>query len=113
MLDARQWDAINRRFVELEVVGDGQKANRLTVISRIVDRPVSRGGELTAAEGRLVLDNLAGDLGFEVVAQALGPVTEPVTADAEQDDATDEAEPTEQEWDAMGGAEAEAEAGRG
>ena len=116
MLDARQWDAINRRFVELEVVGDGQKAARLTVISRIVDRPIARGGELTATEGQLVLDNLAGNLGFEVVGQALGTpaATEPVTDDAEPDDTTtDDAEPTDQEWDAMGGAEAEAEASRG
>lgn len=115
MLDARQWDAINRRFVELEVVGDGQKAARLTVISRIVDRPITRGGELTATEGQLVLDNLAGNLGFEVVAQALGTpaAAEPVTDDAGPgDDAGDDAEPTDQEWDAMGGAEAEAEAGR-
>jgi len=116
MLDARQWDAINRRFVELEVVGDGQKAARLTVISRIVDRPITRGGELTATEGQMVLDNLAGNLGFEVVGQALGtsaaagPVTD---EDGQDDDATDPAEPTEQEWDAMGGAEAEAEADRG
>jgi hypothetical protein len=116
MLDARQWDAINRRFVELEVVGDGQKAARLTVISRIVDRPITRGGELTAFEGQMVLDNLAGDSGFEVVGQALGTpaAAEPVTDDDVQgDDAGDDAEPTDQEWDAMGGAEAEAEAGRG
>lgn len=115
MLGERQWDAINRRFVELEVVGDGQKAARLTVISRIVDRPIARGGELTAAEGQMVLDNLAGNLGFEVVGQALGTpaAAEPVTDDTGQDDdATDDAEPTDQEWDAMGGAEAEAEAGR-
>lgn len=70
-LQQRTWDAINRQFVQLEVVGDGQKASRLAVISYIVGRPISRGGELTADEGQLVLDNLAGDAGHRIVGHVL------------------------------------------
>ncbi|HTY35394.1 hypothetical protein [Mycobacterium sp.] len=70
-LDPAQWRKINARFVELEVVGEGQQAARLRVIRHIVGRPISRGGELTADEGQLVLDNLAGDAGYVVLGQAL------------------------------------------
>jgi hypothetical protein len=85
-LDPRQWDAINREFVRLEVVGDGQKASRLKVISAIVGREVTQGRELTADEGRLVLDNLAGEGGFRVVADALdAPAAEETSATAPDD----------------------------
>lgn len=67
-LAPKTWDAINRRFVELEVIGDGQKWQRLAVISHIIGRTVIRGAEMTAAEGQLVLDNLS----FEVVQRGLG-----------------------------------------
>lgn len=128
-LDQRQWDAINRQFVQLEVVGDGQKASRLAVISYIVGRPIARGGELTAAEGQLVLDNLAGDTGHRIVGHVLigadevaerpgqqVAAHEHVVADAgDADPGTDEEyDPTtEPGWGAMDGAEAEAEADRG
>ena len=55
------WRQINARFVELGVTGTGQSARRLTVISEIVERPIARGSDLTAAEAQSVLDNLAGD----------------------------------------------------
>ena len=119
-LDERQWAAINREFVRLDVVGDGQKAARLTVISHLVGRPVSAGRELTAPEGQLILDNLAGNNGHEVVASVIGrpeaapgePVQE-VIGDADPDADTDDAEPSDKEWDGMTGDEVEAEADRG
>lgn len=120
-LDERQWRAINARFVELEVIGDGQKANRLRVISAIVGRPVERGGDLTAAEGQLVLDNLAGNSGFTVVGQALSggstsaaqpdPAGPPLPGEGDdQDDVTvEDDDPTMADDWGMDGAEAAAE----
>lgn len=111
-LDKRQWDAINREFVRLEVTGEGQTAARLTVISHLVGRQVGAGRELVADEGQFILDNLAGDLGFEVVAAALGrpapagePAQDALIGDADPD--TDDAAPTDAEWAAMTGGEAE------
>ena len=120
MLQPRTWDQINREFVTLEVVGDGQKAARLAVISHIVGRRIARGQDLTAAEGQFVLDNLVGHAGHEIVAQALGrpepasaetasapaePVTEP--------DAEEEYDPTLGEnWGAEPGADADGGADR-
>ena len=65
------WDAMNARLRAIGVNGDGQKAARLAVISRIVERTITRGGELTEAEGRRVLDNLAGAAGMRVCAEVL------------------------------------------
>jgi len=85
------WRKINARFVELEVVGEGQQATRLRVIGHIVGRPIAKGSDLTADEGQLVLDNLVGDAGYEVLGQALdrGPAQQPAPAPvpAVQDDA--------------------------
>lgn len=71
-IDEAQWRKINSRFKELGVTGEGQTADRLKVIGEVVGHPITRGGELTADEAQLVLDNLAGDAGHKVVAAALG-----------------------------------------
>lgn len=109
------WRKINARFVELEVVGEGQQAKRLQVISHIVGRPIAKGSEMTASEGQLVLDNLAGDAGFRVLGEALdhaAPAQQPaavdVTGDADPDGDQDYDPTTEQDWP-MEGAEASAE----
>jgi hypothetical protein len=87
-LDPGQWRRINARFVELEVVGEGQTAHRLRVISHIVGREISRGGELSADEGQLVLDKLAGESGPRVLDAAFGrtPASEPIPAAPDGDD---------------------------
>ena len=63
-----QWRAINARFVELGVKGEGQAAARLRVIVDMIGREVTRGGELTADEATLVLDNLTGHVVDRVLA---------------------------------------------
>lgn len=87
-LAPRTWDQINRTFVDLGVVGDGQKAMRLTVISHILGRPIGRGSEMTADEGHVVLDNLS----FEVVQLALQPP--PATPAEGEYDSTEDQDPT-------------------
>lgn len=79
-LDSATWDRINGRFRELGVTGDGQKAARLRVIADIVQRPIEQGRDLTADEGQLVLDNLAGEAGARVVAATLRPDDAPLAA---------------------------------
>jgi hypothetical protein len=88
-LEQSQWRAINAEFVRLDVVGDGKVAARLAVISHLVGREVVKGSDLTAAEGQLVLDNLAGNGGFEVVGAALG---NPDTAAASEQPTAEPAE---------------------
>lgn len=66
-----EWRAINTRFVELGVEGEGSRANRLSVIRAIVDAPIARGSELTRRQARMVLDNLAGDGGHRIVREVL------------------------------------------
>jgi len=112
------WRKINARFVELEVVGEGQQATRLRVISHIVGRTVTRGGELTADEGQLVVENLTGDAGYRVLEQALdrGPAEQPAPApalapavEAGVVDDLDDYDPTVDDGFGMDGAEAAAE----
>jgi hypothetical protein len=71
-VDEKVWRAINARFVQLGVTGPGQNARRFDVISNMVGRTIQRGGELTADEGRLVIDSLAGNPGRRAVAEVLG-----------------------------------------
>jgi hypothetical protein len=73
-IDESAWRRINARFVDLGVTGPGQTAQRLAVIGDVVGREVKRGGELTAAEAQLVLDNLAGETGARLVRRLLDPV---------------------------------------
>jgi hypothetical protein len=95
--DEAQWRRINARFVELGVTGLGRDKKRLAVISEIVGRPVERGGELTAAEAQLVLDNLAGPAGADIVHVVLyrDLVDEPVVNGAQDSGAevVDDLEP--------------------
>lgn len=84
----QQWRKINARFVELGVTGPGRDLKRLAVISEIVGRLIERGGQLSAAEADLVLDNLAGMSGAELVTGVLNPVDASI-GDADPD--TDEA----------------------
>jgi hypothetical protein len=104
------WRKINARFVDLEVVGEGQTAHRLTVIGHIVGRPIGRGSDLTADEGQLVLDNLAGDAGYVVLGEALGRTEPPAPAPAgdDADELLDDGDPNQQ-WNDLDGAEAAAE----
>lgn len=79
VIDAKQWTAINARFVELRdggigaVGGPGAQANRLAVINHITGRPVAKGSELTRGEAQLVLDTLAGSAGERLTRAVLAP----------------------------------------
>ena len=111
-ISEKQWSDVNASFVRLGVTGPGQKEKRLRVISYVVSRTITRGGELTAEEGQLVLDNLAGDVGRRVVEQALAstrdeqPAAGPVAGAVEQVAAGLPALPGE---DDLGGADPEAD----
>lgn len=59
-IDERTWRDINATFVALGVTGPGQNERRLEAIRRIVGHPVSKGRELSAVQGDLVLDTLRG-----------------------------------------------------
>lgn len=86
------WRAINAAFVDLGVKGDGQKEARLQIIGHVVGRDVSRGNELTAADGELVLTTLA-DAGPRVVWDVLGGRfghTDPDVVVVEQADVVDD-----------------------
>jgi len=93
-LNPRTWDQINRRFVELEVTGDGQTARRLAVIRHILGRRIARGSEMTAEEGRTVLDNLSAHVVYLVT--GFRPETEaaPAAQPAASTEADDEYDPT-------------------
>lgn len=121
MMDKRQWDAINERFAELGVRGDGQKAYRAAVIRRIVGDPNLGMDAVSAEAAQLVLDNLAGDPGARMVARILTedgapahliPVLaepEAPAAEAVEADPADEIDPTMGDDWPMDGAEAAAE----
>lgn len=71
-LDEGTWRRINERFREIGVNGNGQQQGRLVVIRAIVGRPdLQQGSQMTASEGQLVLDNLAGQVGEAMVATIL------------------------------------------
>ena len=103
-IEADQWRAINARFVELHVSGPGKTAKRMTVVSTIIGRTLTRGGEMTSVEASLVLDSLSGPAGDRVVADVLG-------ADALADDEPDApaAAESEQPTEARAPVEAEQE----
>ena len=126
-IDEKVWRAINARFVELAaavpragLTGSGQSERRMHVVASLAGRPVARGSELTADEGRLVLDSLAGDAGVRAVTELLTDAS--VVREVYGDEAPthvvatgpalpgeDEVDPTlDEDWP-MDGAEAEAE----
>ena len=71
-IDKRQWAAINERFREIGVNGNGQAQARLVVMRHITGRAdLGRGGEMTGQQGQLVLDNLAGETGPRLVTDVL------------------------------------------
>lgn len=77
-IDPTVWRTINGRFVDIGttirgLTGPGQKESRLQVISAIVDRAITKGSDLTAAEGQTVLDNLAGEAGVRMCEAILYP----------------------------------------
>ena len=97
---SRLWDAINARFRSMPVKGlngPGQSANRLAVVSHITARTIARGGDLTADEAQLVLDNLAGDAGVDLAHSVLNPApeqaAEPEQGDVEIPDPSDGDDP--------------------
>lgn len=105
----KQWRDINARFVQLNITGPGQNEKRLTVLSAIVERRITRGGELTNAEAALALDNLAGDAGKATVREILAPpATAPDEQPAPDEDAQDYDPTAEADWP-MDGAEANTE----
>jgi hypothetical protein len=65
-IQASTWSAINARFRDLGINGDGSRLRRLAVITAIIGRNIGRGSEMTEAEGRMVIDNLAGEHGQAV-----------------------------------------------
>lgn len=94
-IDKSTWDAINREWKRLGVVGDGMIGRRLAGVVHLIGRPVTNGSELTAPEGDVVLSTLQGirDDDAATVARMLGE-TPPA--------------PTEEELAAIADAEAEA-----
>lgn len=126
-LPPKAWRAIQARFNELGVVGVGQAEQRRKVMFRILDRQVAKPDDLTAADGDLILANLADPTGPRVVAEVLGtssaeedpaPTAEetsateedPAAPAADVDAAGHDYDPTlDDDWP-MDGAEAEAEA---
>lgn len=94
-IDKSTWDAINREWKRLGVVGDGMIGRRLAGVVHLIGRPVTNGSELTAPEGDVVLSTLQGirDDDAVTVARMLGE-TPPA--------------PTEEELAAIADAEAEA-----
>lgn len=76
-LDESQWRKINARLHEIGVSGTGRDVARMQVMSRIVGRPIERGGELTRDEGQLIIDNLASEPGIDIVWSVLGDIPEP------------------------------------
>jgi hypothetical protein len=95
-IDKGTWDAINREWKRLGVVGDGMIGRRLAGVVHLIGRPVTNGSELTAAEGDVVLSTLQGirDDDAATVARMLGetppaPTEEELAAiaDAEARDA--------------------------
>lgn len=130
-LPPKAWRAIQARFNELGVVGVGQAERRREVMCRILDRQVAKPDDLTAADGELILANLANPTGPRIVADVLGPfpvdeqaapAPEPEAPAAEAATASTEAQPDlvdddpaagydptlDEDW-GMDGAEAEAE----
>jgi hypothetical protein len=67
-----KWTAINATLNGLGVTGPGQQAARLAVVSYLVGREITRGGDLTADEGTAVLDTLTAD-GAVIAWDVLGP----------------------------------------
>lgn len=84
-IEQTDWRRLMARFNELGVNGAGRDARRLQVMSEIVGRPITRGGELTVAEAALILDNLAGEAGARTVAAALGE-DRPAQAESDPDE---------------------------
>jgi hypothetical protein len=110
-------------FSDLGVKGEGERAARLAVASKVAGRPVSSARELNAGEASVLINTLEsiarGMPGTRAnLDELLGVVDTAVldedqTGDADPDTDVDDAEPTDEEWDAMSGSEAEAEADRG
>jgi hypothetical protein len=74
-----QWQKINARFCDLGVTGPGKATKRLTALSALVGRYISKGSELSAADAVFVLDNMAGDVGKATVRGILAhPTVRPV-----------------------------------
>lgn len=71
-IDEAVWRAINNEFVKLGVTGPGQTDKRLRVIGTLIQRGISKGSELTAAEGTAVLNTLQAN-GRAVVHEILAP----------------------------------------
>lgn len=85
-LPPKTWRAIQARFNELGVVGDGQTAKRRDVMCRLLGRQVAKPDDLTAADGDVILANL----GPRVVAEVLGVNSgEQEAASAEEQPADD------------------------
>lgn len=66
-----QWDAINSRFAEMEVKGDGQKAARAGVIRSVLGLPQLDISVMTSQQAQFVLDQLVGEAGVVMVADIL------------------------------------------
>ena len=115
-----QWRSINNRLLELGVKGEGQKAARARIIRVVLDAPDLDIPAMTYAQAAFVLDQLAGEAGVRVVADALRPQAQPATEtpagpplpgeDLPTEEVTEEDyDPTlDKDW-GMDGAEAEAE----
>lgn len=107
-------------FSQLGIKGAGERADRLTIASKVANRPLTTSKELTLDEAKTLIDTLEsiaslpqadGDLAID---DMLG--RRPEVADPDGQRAYEQAEGGAEDDDyddAMGGAEAEAEADRG
>ena len=103
-IDQRQWRAINAAFVRINshgVTGPGQDKTRLAVLTALLGRTITRGGDLTRAEAQTVLDTLTAN-GGAAVAEILTPARghlEQATDQQPADDDQDVYDPTtEADW---------------
>jgi hypothetical protein len=94
-IGAAHWQSINSRMRDLGVTGTGQQAARLAVVSRIAGRPIGKGSDLTAEEGRTVLDTLTGTEGPRIVADVLGWAAAPLQSSETPALVSPDGEPTE------------------
>lgn len=85
------WKMITSMLKDLGVAGPGQSQAQLAVVWHLVGRRVERGSDLTADEGRMLVDTLAAN-GARIVWGVLGPDAgfRLVPPDEEQDQAADE-----------------------
>lgn len=87
MIDKNTWTAVNREWTRLGVTGPGSVERRMVAVRRLVDRDVTAGSDLTAAEGDVLLSTLQGIRGLTAdVADHLGLYSGPAEVPVVEED---------------------------